>query len=266
MTAIVNPLGVFVRSCWFQYLGMFNWATPIGYVSYKLLMPISQILFFTELGIFATGRSNALYFALGNALQLTAINGIFGVIMTVGNERQYGTLPILLGSPANRLITFLSRAFVHVLDGMLGVAVGLGLAILLFQLDFSHANLGLLAVCVVMISLSTAGLGLMFGSLSLIMRDVLFIANTVYFLLLVFCGINVPVSRLPEWMQLISSGLPLTRGVQAAREAVAGASLGQVSGLLAGELGIGLIYAVIGYALFRWLEQQARRGGLQEAY
>lgn len=262
----MNTLRIFFRTCWFQYRAMFNWATPIGYLSYKFLQPIGQILFFTELGIFATGRSNALYFALGNALQLTAINGIFGVVMSVGNERQFGTLPILLGSPANRLVTFLGRAFVHVIDGIAGVAVGMALAFVMFQIDLGHANIGLLAICVGVISLSTAGLGLMFGSLSLIMRDVFVIANAVYYLLLVFCGINIPVSRLPEWAQVISTALPLTRGVQAAREVVSGAELSQVSGLLAGELTVGLIYALIGYAMFRWLEHQARRGGLQEAY
>lgn len=262
----MTTVSVFIRSCWFQYRAMFNWATPIGYLSYKFLFPVSQILFFTELGTFATGRSNALYFALGNALQLTAINGIFGVISTVGNERQYGTLPILLASPANRLVTFLGRAFIHVLDGMAAVVLGLAVSIVMFHIDVSHANLALLAICVVAISLSTAGLGLMFGSLSLIMRDVFVIANTVYYLLLVFCGINIAVSSLPVWAQVISFCLPLTRGVQAAREVVTGANSAQIAGLLAGELAVGLIYAGIGYVLFRWLENQSRRGGLQEAY
>ena len=262
----MSALAIFFRSCWFQYVAMFNWATPVGYVSYKLLFPVSQILFFTQLGVFATGRSHALYFALGNALQVTAINGIFGVVTTVGNERQYGTLPILLASPANRLVTFLGRAFIHVLDGMAAVVFGLAVAIVMFQIDLSHANLPLLAVCVGTISLSTAGLGLMFGSLSLIMRDVFVIANTVYYLLLVFCGINIAVSSLPAWAQVISFCLPLTRGVQAARDVVAGVGTTQIVGLLAGELTVGLIYAGIGYALFRWLENQSRRGGLQEAY
>jgi ABC-2 type transport system permease protein len=262
----LSALAIFFRSCWFQYAAMFNWATPVGYVSYKLLFPVSQILFFTQLGVFATGRAHALYFALGNALQVTAINGIFGVVTTVGNERQYGTLPILLASPANRLVTFLGRAFIHVLDGMAAVVFGLAVAIVMFQIDLSHANLPLLAVCVGTISLSTAGLGLMFGSLSLIMRDVFVIANTVYYLLLVFCGINIAVSSLPAWAQVISFCLPLTRGVQAARDVVAGAGTTQIVGLLAGELTVGLIYAGIGYVLFRWLENQSRRGGLQEAY
>lgn len=257
---------VFARSTYLQYVALFQWATIRGYVAYKVLLPVTQILFFVELGVYATGRQNALYFALGNALQLTANAGIFGVIATVANERQYGTLPILLGSPANRLVTFLSRAIVNVIDGIATVAVGLVVAVLLFHLDLLHGNLPLLAACVLVISLTTAGLGLMFGSIGLVMRDAIIIANVVYYLLLIVCGINFPVSRLPVAIQVVSYGLPLTRGVEAARQAAAGASLSHVWGLLAGELIVGVAYALAGYALFRTFEAYARRGGLQEAY
>jgi ABC-2 type transport system permease protein len=257
---------VFARSTYFQYVALFQWATIQGYIAYKVLLPVTQILFFVELGTYATGRQNALYFALGNALQLTANAGIFGVIATVANERQFGTLPILLASPANRLVTFLSRAVVNVIDGIATVIVGLGVAAILFGLDLQHGNLPLLGLCVLVISFTTAGLGLLFGSIGLIMRDAIIIANVVYYLLLVVCGINFPVSRLPEVIQLLSYGLPLTRGVEAAREAAAGASFSHVGGLLAGEVVVGVLYALAGYVLFRLLEGYARRGGLQEAY
>jgi len=259
-------VAVFGRSTYLQYVALFQWATIRGYIAYKILLPVTQILFFVELGVYATGRQNALYFALGNALQLTANAGIFGVIATVANERQFGTLPLLLASPANRLVTFLSRAIVNVIDGVATVVIGLAVTVVLFGLDLHQANLPLLALCVVVISLTTAGLGLMFGSIGLVMRDAIIIANLVYYLLLIVCGINFPVSRLPGVLQLVAYSLPLTRGVQAARDAAAGASLGQVSGLLGGELLIGLLWAMGGYALFRILESWARRGGLQEAY
>jgi ABC-2 type transport system permease protein len=266
MRRLLSEVVVFARSTYFQYVALFQWATVRGYVAYKVLLPVTQILFFVELGVYSTGRQNALYFALGNALQLTANAGIFGVIATVANERQFGTLPILLGSPANRLVTFLSRSFVNVIDGIVTVIVGLGVVVLLFGLDLQHANLPLLAVCVLVISLTTAGMGLLFGSIGLVMRDAIIIANVVYYLLLVVCGINFPVSRLPGAIQLIAYGLPLTRGVEAAREAATGASLAHIGGLLAGELVVGVLYALAGYALFRILEAYARRGGLQEAY
>ncbi|MGH7765631.1 MAG: ABC transporter permease [Candidatus Dormibacteraceae bacterium] len=266
MTSVAAEVAVFVRSTYLQYLALFQWASFRGYLAYKVILPVTQILFFVELGVYATGRQNALYFAIGNALQITASAGIFGVIATVANERQYGTLPILLASPANRLVTFISRATVNVIDGIASVLVGLGMVTILFGLDLQRANLPLLGLCVVVISLSTAGLGLMFGSVGLVMRDAIILANVVYYILLIVCGINFPVSRLPGAVQVLSYSLPLTRGVEAAREAVAGASLPHVAGLLAGELAVGLAWALGGYVLFRALEGFARQGGLQEAY
>jgi ABC-2 type transport system permease protein len=261
----MTSLRLFFSGSLLQYRAMFNWAHPIAYVSYKVLLPITQVVFFVQLGVFATGHANALYVAVGNALQVTAVNGIFGVVMTVGNERQYGTLPLLLASPANRLATFLGRAFFHVLDGMTSVILAFAIAAILFGLDLGRANLPLLAACIILISMTTSGLGLMFGSLSLITRDVFVIANTVYYLLLVLCGINFAVSRLPSWAQVISNGLPMTHGVAAARQAVAGAPFSSVIGVLAEEAAIGAIYVVIGYTLFRWFEGRSRLGGLQEA-
>ena len=266
MNAVLAHSAVFARSVWLQYVALFQWATVRGYIAYKVLLPVAQILFFVEFGVYATGRQNALYFALGNALQLTANAGIFGVIATVANERQFGTLPILLGSPANRLVTFLSRASVNVIDGVLTVAIGLVLTAVLFRLDISQANAPLLALCILVISLTTAGLGLLFGSLGLVMRDAIVVANIIYYAMLVFCGINFPVDRLPVALQAVAYALPLTRGVEAAREAAAGASFGQVAALLAGEVVVGLVYAFLGYVVFRLFEGYARRGGLQDAY
>lgn len=266
MRRLAAESAIFARSTYFQYVALFQWATVRGYVAYKIVLPAAQMLFFVELGVYATGPANAAYFALGNALQITANAGIFGVIATVANERHFGTLPILLGSPANRLVTFMSRAVVNVLDGIGTVIIGFAIAIALFGLDLQHANLLLLAVCIVVVSTSTAGLGLMFGSIGLVTRDAIIVANVVYYLLLVLCGVNFPVSRLPGAIQLISYSLPLTRGVEAAREAVAGASFAQVAGLLGGEVLVGLVWALGGYLLFAALEGWARRGGMQEAF
>jgi len=266
LTKFGAVVAVFARSTYLQYVALFQWATIRGYVSYKVLLPITQILFFVQLGVYASGRTNALYFALGNALQLTAQAGIYGVIATVANERQNGTLPILLASPANRLVTFLSRASVNVIDGIVTVIVGLGITVVIFGLDLHRANILLLGLCVVLISLTTAGLGLLLGSLGLITRDAITIANVVYYLLLILCGINFPISRLPGVVQVISYGLPLTRGVEAARQAVVGAPITQISGLLVGELIVGIVYALCGYLVFRLMETYSRRGGLQEAF
>ena len=153
----------------------------------------------------------------------------------------------------------------HVLDGMTSVVFGFIVAVTVYRLDLGRANLPLLALCIVLISLSTAGLGLMLGSLSLITRDLFALSNSVYYLLLVVCGVNVPLDRLPAALRLLGSALPLTRGVEAARRALRGADPSAVSYLLAGEVAVGMVYVALGYGLFRWLEHRARIGGLQEA-
>jgi ABC-2 type transport system permease protein len=56
------------------------------------------------------------------------------------------------------------------------------------------------------------------------------------------------------------------RGIQAARLLIAGAPLAQAAPLLAGELAVGLAYALAGFAMFSWFEFQARRRGSLEAF
>jgi ABC-2 type transport system permease protein len=60
-------------------------------------------------------------------------------------------------------------------------------------------------------------------------------------------------------MQQVSRILPLTHGIEAARDVAAGASLDDVSGLVLTELGIGLCYAAIAYSLLRLFEFDGRR-------
>ncbi len=137
--------------------------------------------------------------------------------------------------------------------------------VLLLGLDLSHANLPALAAVIVVTAFSTCGLGLLFGSLALVTRNVMFVNNTVFFLLLFFSGANVPLDSLPDWMRAISFSLPLTRGILAARQIVDGAGLREVGSLLGVESLFGVLYIFVGFLLFRWFEFQARRRGTLEA-
>jgi ABC-2 type transport system permease protein len=87
----------------------------------------------------------------------------------------------------------------------------------------------------------------------------MFLANLVYFLLLLFCGVNVPLDDLPAWMEAIGRALPLTHGIEAAREVAGGAPLSSVSDLLWTEAAIGAVYALVAYGLFRYFESAGRR-------
>ena len=77
---------------------------------------------------------------------------------------------------------------------------------------------------------SCVALGMLIGSIGLRARDVFFGANLVYFLMLLVCGVNVANDDLPGWLAAIGRCLPLTHGIEAAREIAAGAPLGDVVG------------------------------------
>jgi ABC-2 type transport system permease protein len=100
---------------------------------------------------------------------------------------------------------------------------------------------------------------MLLGSIGLRAKDFFFAANLAYFLMLLFCGVNVPLDALPGWMETIGHGLPLTHGIMAAREVAAGASLADVGGLVWTELAVGAGYAAAAYLLFRVLERESRR-------
>ena len=264
MKLLTANLRLFWQGTVLSYVALFAWLRPTSYAASKVIMPLTQMLFFTFLGSFATGPENAHFYVIGNAVQIAAVSGIFGVTMSVGGERWAGTLVYLFGSPANRISMFFGRAFMHIIDGAIGVIIAFFWGVILFGLDLSQTNLPALALTILVTTFSTCGLGLLMGCLSLITANVMFVNNTVYFLLLIFSGANVDLNVLPAWMQAISSALPLTRGIASARALIAGAGFAEITPLLIQEIGIGLIFGLLGYFMFHWLELVAKRRGTLE--
>jgi ABC-2 type transport system permease protein len=259
-----NNLRLFFDGAFLSYIALFRWLRPMTYIASKVFGPLTYMLFFVFLGEYATGVGNRSFYVIGNAIQLVANSGIFGVTMSVAGDRWDGTLPYLFGTPANRLALFFGRAFMHVIDGAFGTVLCLMWGVLLMGLDLSNANFPALTAVIVVTAFSTCGLGLLFGSLALVTRNVMFVNNTVFFLLLFFSGANVPLDSLPGWMQAISFSLPLTRGIAAARQIVAGANFSQVGSMLGVEALFGVIYIAIGYSMFRRFEYQAKKRGTLE--
>jgi hypothetical protein len=93
------------------------------YVATMLGSPLFQILFFTYLGRYAGSEDDA-FFIVGNAIQVAAMAGIYGMTMGIANERQFGTLQQLLATPANRLAIFSGRALPFIANGLVVSAFG----------------------------------------------------------------------------------------------------------------------------------------------
>ena len=121
---------VFFLGGLFSYRALFNWISPLLYVTTMLGSPLFQILFFAYLGRYAGVEDDA-FFVVGNAVQVSAMAGIYGMTMTIANERQFGTLQPLLATPASRVALFLGRGLPVVLNGLVVSAFGFAVGLLL---------------------------------------------------------------------------------------------------------------------------------------
>jgi ABC-2 type transport system permease protein len=254
----VKGLRVFFLGGLISYRALFSWMTPSIFFLTLVVQPIFQILLFAYIGRAANLRSDEFY-VVGNAMQYAAVPCLFAMTQTIAGERYQQTLSYILISPAGRLPLFLGRALPVILNGFFVAAFSLLVGGLILHVTFSASVFAPLAVVVLVASISCTGLGLINAGLGLRIRETSVLSNILVGILLIFCGANVAVSSLPHWMAQISSWLPLTHAIEAARAVADGNSLTSVQGLIGHELGVGLLYAVAGLAIIRFFETQSRR-------
>jgi ABC-2 type transport system permease protein len=261
-----NNLRIFFVGGIISFRALFNWIKPWTYIPTMLGSPLFQIVFFVYLGRYArTGHSDA-FFIVGNAIQVCCMSAVYGMTMAVANERQFGTLGPLLASPANRMAVFLGRGVPVLANGLVVSLFGFLVGIVLLHFRPPASALPALLLIVVVTTSSCTAFGMVLGSIGLYGKDFFFVANLAYYILQLFCGVNVPLDVLPGWMSAIGRCLPLTHGIAAAREVAGGATLSSVSGLVLTEIGIGAAYATTGYLLCRALEVASRRSAVLDTF
>jgi ABC-2 type transport system permease protein len=254
----MNSLRVFFRGGVTSYRALFAWLTPWVAGPMMIVTPLFQLLFFAYLGR-ASDVASDTYFVVGNALLAAALPGLWGMSHSISGERRSQTLGTLLSSPASRLALFMGRALPTIANGFLVSAFCFVAGGLLLDFDPPASALPALALAILVCAFSCAGLGICVGAFGLRGRNVTVLSNLLLVALLLLCGANVPLERLPDWMEAISPFLPLTHGIESARELVAGQGLAESGGLLMTEAVIALAYAATGFLLLRVFEYESRR-------
>jgi ABC-2 type transport system permease protein len=262
--SFVHSIRVYFAEAWLSYHGRFAITSPFGYLAAKIGFPFFLMLFFIFLGKFV-GYTDPVYIVIGNILLIPASSSMSGVTIAIGDERQWGTLSYILGSPVPRAPIFLGRALFYILDGLVTALLGFAIAAGIFHLDLSQVNFVVLFACTLLLAITSSGLGFLFGSISLISRDGWIILNTFLSALYILVGVNFPVNALPVVLQKVAYCLPLTRGIMAARLALEGAAWDAISSLLVGEALVGTLYIIIGYLVFLLIEKRSFVSGTLDA-
>jgi ABC-2 type transport system permease protein len=254
----MTSLRIFVVGGLLSFRALFNWLSPWIYIPTMLVAPIFQVLLFAYLGRSA-GVGSDTFYLVGNAVQYAAVPCVFAMANTIAGERYTQTLGVVLATPARRLPLFLGRSLPVIVNGWLVSLFTLVVGSLILDVRIPAGSWAPIALTLAVGAASCTGLGLVAAAIGLRVRETAVLSNIVFGVLLLFSGANVAVDALPPWMAAVSPWLPLSHTITAARDLVAGASLGEVSGLLLRELGVGVLYAVAGLVALQLLEASSRR-------
>jgi ABC-2 type transport system permease protein len=217
---------------------------------------------FTELA----GTSDYIGFVFIGIVMWTWLNtALWQVGATLRKEQRRGTLESNWTTPASRMAIMLGSGLTNMLSSLITVAVSLTFCKVAWGIDLTFSPfLGLIFL------LSTAaiyGLGLIFASLVLLVKELNSAVNFVRGMFMVFCGITYPVSVMPHWMQSVADALPLTYSIRLIREVgLTGAGYKDVSGNFWILFAFAVSLFAGGYILFILMDHFVARKGTLGQY
>jgi ABC-2 type transport system permease protein len=252
------------RQSYYSYKALFTWHDWPAYAANVLVRPALMATMFGLTGRFARGEQAAFDYVVGMSAFSMMNIVLAGILQSFSGERFYGTLGLLFSSPASRLQSFLTRALFHYPNGLLNIAIGLGWSALALSISFGDAKWQAVIIGFLVLALSATMFSLFMGNLAIVFRNWNFFMALTTAFWMGLTGVVIPRDDLPAGLYQVSEIMPMTHALEGIREAFAGASLTGISDHLALELLVGSGYAVIGFGLFRLLEQYARRTGAYE--
>jgi ABC-2 type transport system permease protein len=247
------------------------WTWEVVWLVYSLVSVLSIGYLAAGLGSLGGGAASAvdvhraqLYLLVG-ALLWAYLSIVFVEIsFSVMWERWEGTIEYTYMAPVRRLTHLLGICAFAIIYGLLRTVAVLLIAIALFRLDLSHADIAAAAVVLAISTIPLVGLGIVASILPLLspergeqmtvaLQGVLLLASGVYY----------PVSVLPAPLRLLGLASPLTYTLDGIRATLLGGrSVAAVAPDLAALTAMGVFLVPAGLVAFGWAERRAKRLGL----
>ncbi|RDG32046.1 ABC transporter permease [Streptomyces corynorhini] len=223
---------------------------------------LAQVTFFTLLGRSAGGGDERIaYLVIGNSVMTCALE-CMSVVASTTWERISGTLVLLAAAPAKPVWVFFGRSVQWPISGSGTSIVALfGLAPL-FGVTWRPAQVPVLILLVVLTALTTYCFGLFLAALVLNANGIRnMVSQTAYLLMMIVCGVNVPVGEWPAPVRVVADVIPLTHSLRAIRLVAADAAPGPVA-LAAGQAVLwGALWLTAAYFAFDAFMNRGRRAG-----
>lgn len=264
------PAARYVPSFWrtFWVNGIFAPRTSLSFMRADfvlgtiLILPLTQMAFFAFVAHLADNPQVPVSFVvIGNAVATTTYATVFSICGTTDSEKSGGTIEHLLVTPANRLALYVGRGLVPMAVALATVGVSMFYAVYVFGVTIPASSVVTSVLSLVITVVSMVGFGLLLAGVAFWLRSSNVLANIFLFIGFVLAGANFPLSYLPLPLQWVGELLPLTWGIDALRESIAGDPLGTIAVAWGITALIGVVAYVAAMALWEVFERQAQRTG-----
>jgi len=246
---------------WFISMLIWPILLPLGYVfTAKALSgtDTSSLVSFATL----TGTSDYKTYMLIGTVMWSWMNSIlwsFGTSLRV--EQVRGTLESNWLCPVPKISLLLGYSLFDMIFSIIYIPI----IVLEFKLVYNFHFVGspLLALLVLLVSIPAVyGIGFIFASLVMWVKE----ANSMVFLvrgmIMVFCGITYPLAVLPNWMRNVSKFIPITYSINALGAVITeGVSVGDIKSEIFILLIFGAVLMTLGLLAFNYTQKRVKSSG-----
>ncbi|MCL0059133.1 ABC transporter permease [Dehalococcoidia bacterium] len=183
---------------------------------------------------------------------IIASTAVFAVPQTIVSYRNIKFLKRLKGSPVKPLTILSSLALANFIATVLGIALLAVVAVLVYDANLAGSLLSFLAGFVLAF-LSLAAIFLFIPAVARSERMAIAISYIIFFPVMFFSGVFIPLDRLPDWIaRYISPFIPITHAVELMQGLWQGNPLLDLTREVLILLGILCLGLVIAARTFRW--------------
>jgi ABC-2 type transport system permease protein len=259
-----------LRVAWYSILNGANdyWSifTLKSWIFGWMLRVLSQVTFFALIGKLLRSDVQTQFLLVGNAVMVAGMGATFALHQPTA-ERGNGTLSLLLASPSRAVVVFTSRGIYVMADAVLSALLGFAVVGPVFGLHFPWPRILLVIPLTLLVGLSAYCFSTFLAGVILAYRNINdLVVNGTIVTLMALCGVNVPVSFYPGWLEWISRCLPITNGLESIRAVVDGDAWSTVAAHAGVELGVACGWLVLALVTFgRFMAKGQRDGSLEFA-
>lgn len=196
-------------------------------------------------------KPDLVYTVIGSGMLGMWSGLVFSSLYDIRADRRDGTLELIVASPTSLGTVEAIRTLANVLAGMVSMLAAFLVSITIFDYSFSGVSLPAVLISLVMILAGMWALGVFLANFTVWSR---LSGSYVEFLeipVALLCGFMYPIRILPDWMQAISTAIPIRWGLEAMNAALTG---NNDLRFLTERWGMTLVLSLLFWGFARWLE------------